>query len=162
RIIGLHIIAVGLVSITLPLVLYLMLDAAAANLHHRALREHADSIASFLTAREDGSLSLELPARLRQLYANAYGRYAYAVLDEGGHTLFSSLADRISIFRELSHAPTEFFTEFKRAKATMFGASFPKDIRGRAIRIQVAQDLDHRDVLIDDIVAEFFKRVGWI
>jgi signal transduction histidine kinase len=28
--------------------------------------------------------------------------------------------------------------------------------------VQVAQDLAHRDVLIDDIVADFFPRVGWI
>jgi signal transduction histidine kinase len=162
RIITLHIMAVGLVSISLPLVLYWMVNAAAANLHQRALREHAESIASFLTTRDDGSLSLELPARLRQLYANAYGRYAYAVLDEGGRILFSSLPDRTSIFREIPHAPSELYAEFKRAKATMFGASIPKDIAGRTIRIQVAQDLDHRDVLIDDIVADFFKRVGWI
>ena len=28
--------------------------------------------------------------------------------------------------------------------------------------VQVAEDLAHRDVIIDDIVADFFKRVGWI
>jgi hypothetical protein len=30
------------------------------------------------------------------------------------------------------------------------------------IWIQVAENLAHRDVLTDDIVADFFKRVGWI
>jgi signal transduction histidine kinase len=30
------------------------------------------------------------------------------------------------------------------------------------VRIQVAEDLAHRDVIIDDIIANFFRRVGWI
>jgi signal transduction histidine kinase len=30
------------------------------------------------------------------------------------------------------------------------------------VRVQVAEDLAHRDVIIDDIVSNFFRRVGWI
>jgi len=30
------------------------------------------------------------------------------------------------------------------------------------VRIQVAEDLAHRDVIIDDIATNFFRRVGWI
>ncbi len=30
------------------------------------------------------------------------------------------------------------------------------------VRIQVAEDLSHRDVITDDIVSNFFRRVGWI
>ena len=33
---------------------------------------------------------------------------------------------------------------------------------GRKVWVQVGEDLTHRDVIIDDIVADFFKRVGWI
>ena len=36
------------------------------------------------------------------------------------------------------------------------------DIGGQPLILQVSEDLGHRDVLIDDIVAEFFGRVGWI
>ena len=35
-------------------------------------------------------------------------------------------------------------------------------IAGEKLWVEVAQDLAHRDVLIDDIVADFFTRVGWI
>jgi len=35
-------------------------------------------------------------------------------------------------------------------------------VDGRRVRVQVGEDLAHRDVIIDDIVADFFKRVGWI
>jgi signal transduction histidine kinase len=40
--------------------------------------------------------------------------------------------------------------------------SLPKEVDGRKVWIQVAENLAHRDVLTDDIVADFFKRVGWI
>jgi signal transduction histidine kinase len=40
--------------------------------------------------------------------------------------------------------------------------SIAKRIGGRTVWIEVAEDLAHRDVIIDDIVADFFKRVGWI
>jgi signal transduction histidine kinase len=33
---------------------------------------------------------------------------------------------------------------------------------GRAVRIQIAEDLSHRDVLVDDVVANFFRKVGWV
>ena len=36
------------------------------------------------------------------------------------------------------------------------------EVGGRPLWVQVSEDLAHRDVLIDDIVAEFFTHVGWI
>ncbi|HZB92574.1 MAG TPA: HAMP domain-containing sensor histidine kinase, partial [Stellaceae bacterium] len=40
--------------------------------------------------------------------------------------------------------------------------SEPMEIAGERLWVEVSQDLAHRDVLIDDIVADFFPRVGWI
>ncbi len=140
RIISLHVIAIGITSICMPLALYWLLSSTATDLQHRALRDHAETIARYLEAGPDGAWSLRLPAGLEELYSESYGRYAYAVLDGAGKTLFSSLADH----------------------AVIYGASIPKQVGGRTVWIQVAQDLSHRDVLIDDIVADFFPRVGWI
>jgi signal transduction histidine kinase len=44
----------------------------------------------------------------------------------------------------------------------IFGISVPVEIGGDRYWMQVAQDMAHRDVLIDDIVADFFMRVGWV
>jgi signal transduction histidine kinase len=44
----------------------------------------------------------------------------------------------------------------------IFGISVPVELGGDKYWIQVSQDLAHRDVLIDDIVADFFTRVGWV
>jgi signal transduction histidine kinase len=162
RIIALHVIAIGVTSILMPLALYWLLRTAADDLHRRALREHADTIARYLQLSPDGTWALRLPAGLQELYSEAYGRYAYAVLDPTGHVLFSSLADRAPIFRADALSTEMTILERKRGDATIYGASIPLNIAAHSLWIQVAEDLAHRDVLIDDIVADFFKRVGWI
>jgi signal transduction histidine kinase len=162
RIIGLHVVAVGVTSIFMPLALYWLLNSAATDLHHRALSEHADTVARYLASRADGSWTLDLPPGLQELYSEAYGRYAYAVLDGTGRVLFSSFKNRSSIFPTDSRSASMAFLEAKRGDATIYGASIPRQVDGRTVWVQVAEDLAHRDVLIDDIVADFFKRVGWI
>jgi signal transduction histidine kinase len=162
RIISLHVIAIAITSICMPLALYWLLSSTATDLQHRALREHADTIARYLEAGPDGAWSLRLPAGLEELYSESYGRYAYAVLDGAGKTLFSSQADHAPIFPDDRRAPGPSFLETRRGDAVIYGASIPKQIGDRTVWLQVAQDLSHRDVLIDDIVADFFPRVGWI
>ena len=44
----------------------------------------------------------------------------------------------------------------------IFGVSVEADVGGRAGRDSSRPDLAHRDVLIDDIVAQFFSRFGWV
>jgi signal transduction histidine kinase len=162
RLISLHVIAIGITSICMPLALYWLLNSTANDLHHRALRDYAGTIAQYLVARPDGGWALTLPAGLRELYSESYGRLGYAVLNRGGHVLFSSLDDGAAIFpKDLRSAPEEFL-ETRRGTAVIYGASLAKTIGGETVWIQVAQDLAHRDVLIDDIVADFFPRVGWI
>ena len=162
RIIWLHVIAVGITSVCMPLALYWLLGSTATDLQHRALDEHADTIVRYLGAGPDGRWSLTLPAGLEALYSESYGRYGYAILDADGATLFSSLADRAPIFPGDRRAAQASFLETRRGDAVIYGASIPKRVDGRAIWVQVAQDLSHRDVLIDDIVADFFPRIGWI
>ena len=162
RIISLHVIAVGITSVFMPLALYWLLSSTAADLQHRALNEHADTIARYLRVDANGHWSLHLPAGLQELYSENYGRYSYAVLDDTGRVLFSSLDDRASIFPADRRAPEATYLETRRGNGLINGASVPVRIGDRNVWIQVAQDLEHRDVLIDDIVADFFLRVGWI
>ena len=42
------------------------------------------------------------------------------------------------------------------------GVTAPETVDRRRVFVQVGEDLSHRDVLTDDIVANFFLRVGWI
>src|ERR1035438_3941689 len=56
----------------------------------------------------------------------------------------------------------------RRSRARAFAASSVKSRcgcrggGGKSVWVQAAEDMANRDVLIDDIVEDFFKHVGWI
>ncbi len=162
RIIFLHVIAMVITAMFMPLVLYWFLKSAANDLHQQAMRDQADLVALHLAAGESGQLTLDLPPALRDLYSQAYGRYAYAVVDDSGRVLFSSLSDNAAIFPHDLRSSEVAYLETRQGKAAISGVSIPKPVGDRTVWIEVGEDLAHRDVIIDDIVAEFFKRVGWI
>jgi signal transduction histidine kinase len=162
RIIFLHVIALVVTAIFLPLALYWFVKSATDDLHDQAMREQADLVARYLVLRPDGGFALDLPAALQDLYSQAYGRYAYAVLDDDGRVLFSSRKDQGAIFAPDPRSPEVEFVESRRGNAEMSGVSLRREIGGRKVWVQVGEDLAHRDVIIDDIVADFFKRAGWI
>ena len=162
RIIFLHVIALVITAIVMPLVLYYFFKWAANDLHDQAMRDQADLVAHYLVLRGDGSWTLDLPPALQDIYSQAVGRYAYAVLDDTGRVLFSSLKDRSPIFSADPRSSNVAYLETRRGNAAVSGVSLSKEADGRRVWVQVGEDLAHRDVIIDDIVADFFKRVGWI
>jgi signal transduction histidine kinase len=161
RIIFLHAIAMVVTAIFMPLVLYWFVKSATADLHQEAMRAQAVRLEHYLALQGDGNLTLDLPPALQALYSQAYGRYAYAVLDSRGRVLLSSLDDRSPVFGQDPRSSAVALTE-RRGGVEMSGVSIGREIAGRNVWIQVGEDLEHRDVIIDDIVADFFKRVGWI
>jgi signal transduction histidine kinase len=162
RIIFLHVIALVITAIFMPLVLYYFFKWAANDLHDQAMREQADLVAHYLVLRPDGSWTLDLPPALQDIYSQAVARYAYAILDDTGRVLFSSLKDRSPIFSADPRSSNVAYLETRRGNAAVSGVSLVKEADGRRVWVQVGEDLAHRDVIIDDIVADFFKRVGWI
>jgi len=162
RIIFLHVIALVITAIFMPLVLYYFFKWAANDLHDQAMREQAELVAHYLVLRPDGSWTLDLPPALQDVFSQAVGRYAYAVLDDSGRVLFSSLKDRSPIFSADPRSSDVAYLETRRGNAAVSGVSLVKEMDGRSVWVQVGEDLAHRDVITDDIVADFFKRVGWI
>jgi signal transduction histidine kinase len=162
RLIALHIMAIGVTSLLMPVALYWLLDTAANDLHRDALRAHAITIAGFLRPQPDGGLTMEIPSEVRSLYSGGYGLYAYAVLDSAGHVLFSSRSDKAPLFDADEKTAQDWFVRQRRGGSVMFGVSVARPIGDRVYWIQVGQDLAHRDVIIDDVVSSFFPRVAWI
>ena len=162
RIIFLHVIAVVVTAIFMPLVLYWFVRSAANDLHDQAMREQAELVARHLVLRADGSWTLDLPPALQDLYSQAYGRYAYAVIDAGGRVLFSSLKDQLPLFARDPRSPDHPFLTMRSGEAAMSGVSVEKEISGRQVWVQVGEDFAHRDAIVDDVVGEFLKRAGWI
>lgn len=151
RIVFLHVVAVAVAAVFLPLILLWLLNSEIDHLHRDAMRDQAEVLGEKLAAKPDGTITLELPESLKGLYSEAYGRYQYDIFDSAGRLLFSSHPDRKPGVRVDAPSPS-----------TISGASVIRSVAGQTVHIQVAEDLSHRDVIIDDIVANFFRRVGWI
>lgn len=162
RIVALHVVAIAVTSILIPLALNWLLNQAANSLHADALRGQAFTIGSFLRPQPDGRLALDMPPEVRPLYSDEYGLYVFAVLDTAGHVLFSSRVDGGTVFAPDVHSQREWFLRRRSTGAEMFGVSVPRAIGANVYWIQVGQDLTHRDVIIDDVVASFLPRVAWI
>ena len=162
RVVALHVIAIGVTSILMPLALYWLLNQAANSLHRDALRSQAATIASFLRPQPDGSVTLDIPLEIQPLYSGGYGLYAYAVLDPAGRVLFSSRSDGSALFSLDESSRGDWVERQRTTGSVLFGVSVARPVGQRMYWIQVAQDLSHRDVIIDDVVTTFFPRVGWI
>jgi signal transduction histidine kinase len=162
RIVILHVIAVLITSVVMSFALSWLLNFATENIHNEAMAEQAVSVAQHLVLNADGSVSLELPPELQGLYSQPYGRYLYAVIDEQGRVLISSLKDQTAVFPADPKSTSVEFLKMRRGNAAISGASVPKAGNGRTLWVQTGEDLANRDVLIDDIVSDFFKNVGWI
>ena len=162
RIVNLHLLAIVITSILMPLALYEMLSTAADDLHHRALSDQAAELVRYVTVAPGGELALDLPPRVRDLYSEGYGRYEFAVLDSSGKVLFSSVEAMPSLEELGRPRPRAQFFQRRVGAKILYGAIFPEETGSRKLWIQVSEDLEHRDVLIDDIVADFFGDVGWV
>jgi signal transduction histidine kinase len=162
RIVVLHIIAVALTAVFMPLVLFWLLNRETDSLHQRAMEEQVKTLARVLSVSPDGQMDLALTPALKAQFSEAYGRYFYAVLDPAGKVLFSSAQSATPIFPLDSAVPSSEIREVELEHKIILGVSIPEKVDGRPVIIQVGEDLSHRDVLTDDIVANFFKHVGWI
>lgn len=161
RIFFLQLVVVGTAAILVPVSLHVLLVVETNKLHLGVMREQADRIAQHLTLGDDGLWRLDLPDILQDLYSEAYGRYIYAVVDENGAVLFST-NDRRSIFPDEPRYPTPEFLQAQHGEAGFSGTRVPKQAGSRNAWIEVAENLTHRDVLLDDVVSNFVPRVAWV
>jgi len=162
RLIAMHVIAMVAAAVVLPLALYWRVDTTARELHERALREQAAQIAQYLRHQADGTWALDLPENLRHLYSINYDRYGFAVLTRSGKVLFSSRAPDQPLFPEPSRGDRPTYGERDVGKSRFFDASVPVTVDSEPLWVQISQDQAHRDVLIDDIVADFLPHVAWV
>ena len=162
RLIVLHLIAVLATCVVLPLALYWRVDATARGLHERALREQAEQVAHYLRRFSNGSWSLNLPEAVRQLYLDGYERYGFAVFAKSGQVLFSTREHDEPLFGFDPKEERPVYFESNVGRSHYFGVSLPTSVDGETVWVQISQDMAHRDVLIDDIVAGFLTHVAWV
>ncbi len=161
HIIVLHILALAAAAVAVPLASYLLLNATTTSFENRILQAHADTIASYLSPRGQGRWTLALPNDLRTFYLHGFDGFAYCVIDSSGRLKFSSLPGSAPILRGDRLASGAVYFSRRNGKAIYYGASIPMHRGNQTAWIEVAQDLEHPDVIIDDIVAGFLQRVAW-
>lgn len=161
RILWLHMLALIAATVAVPLAIYFLLNATAASFENRSLHAHADTIASYLSPNGRGRWNLDLPSDLRTFYLHGFDGFAYSVIDRQGQVEFSSLHGGAAILLNDQRASAPVYFNRWRGKAIYYGASIPERRGGRTAWVEVAQDLEHPDVIVDDIVAGFLRRVVW-
>ena len=162
RLIALHVVAVLVAAVILPLTLYWRIDVIARDLHERAMREQVAQIARYVHIGPGGQVDVALPPGLRELYAASYGRYGFAVMGGDGTVLFGSRPNHETLFPSDPRRDTPSYFTRVLGRARLFGTSVPVLVGGTTVWVQAWEDQEHRDVLIDDIVAEFLPQVAWV
>lgn len=161
RIVSLQLLALLVVAVALPLAITVLLNATVDSFENRTLEEHARTIASYLEPTGGGGWRLDLPADLRTFYANGFDGFAYSIVDGRGHLLLSSLKDHGPIAPGLMPRARSLHFSRRHGKSVYYGALVPERRAGRRVWVEVAQDLDHPDVIVDDIVARFLRVIAW-
>lgn len=163
RIVVLHIVAVIAAAILLRFVLYWSLEANVERLQQDTMRTQTEAFARYLVPPAAGGWALNLPPGVRDQYSEAYGRYKYAIVGANGKVLFSSSTNRQPLFPpDRDNAAIAYYKSPTPGGAlTISGASVEKTIDGHSVWIQVSEDLSHRDVIVDDVVANFFQQIVW-
>lgn len=159
RILSLHVLALAATALAAPLASYLLLSRTTAGYQHHVLRDHAERIAGALSVAGDGRWRLDLPPELRALYAEHYGGFSFAVIDDGGQALFSASPEPSTPTAAPRRPDREVYFEHRQGQADYYGVSLPKASAGRRAWIVVVQDLRHPDVVFDDVVTSFLPRV---
>ena len=161
QIVWLQVLTIAATSLVMPAAIFLFLDRTMAEYQVRMLRQHEQTLlAALASGPGDGPLSV--PAAIATPYTQGVGGFAFSILDAGGgRPLLSSQADK----PVLAALPARrAVTVFRRRLGGLpyFGASFPERVHGRAIWIQVGQNLENPDVVMDDVLARFLPQVGWL
>jgi len=161
RIIGLHLLALVATSIVVSGATYFLLNSTINNYEQRILRDHAVAVAKYLTF-ENGQWNFQIPPDLQAIYSHGYGGYALAVSDDAGKTLYSSLPRSGPGLGEARQQGGEAFLQKQVGSSVYYLLVFPVTAAGRTAWLEIGQNSASPDVIVDDVLARFLRRIAWI
>jgi signal transduction histidine kinase len=159
RIIWLHVLALSIASVAVPLSTYFLLNTISNEFEKQTLDTHARAIAQYLTLGSDNRWKLALPPDFRTFYRHSFAGFSFSIVDGSNNALFSSVQSGSRVLNLGNHRNIPTF--FKKQDGIYYGENFPLARSGHTVWIEVAQDLQHPDVIIDDIVSRYLWRVAW-
>ncbi|HWE44904.1 MAG TPA: HAMP domain-containing sensor histidine kinase [Caulobacteraceae bacterium] len=161
RIIGLHVIALIAAAAAMLFAVVTLLNATFTRAEHLTLRRHEREILGALSY-EQANWRLSLPPDVRALYSGGQEGFSYTVLDDRGDVLFASRPGHAPLLAVNPHATRASFYQEVVDAGIYTGGSFPETIAGRRIWVQVTQDLTKPDMIIDDVILSYLRRIGWL
>jgi signal transduction histidine kinase len=141
--------------------LYLKQARVDSYLRQRALVRQAEEISHFLTVNADGSVELDLPARLAESYNNPNSHYQYAVRDASGRVIQSS-GRRIGPVPDFIRSDRHGAYEYRGADSSRtVGAAFRAVLGQRTFVTQVEETAPMVRSINAAVFNEFFTDGGW-
>ena len=157
RIAFFHLLAIVIAAMLVPLADYLVINQYANQFEVRTLRDHARTIGHYLTQTPQG-WRLNLPEDLRTLYAHGLDGLSYAVTDSHNRPLFSSNPKSGAALIPISSQRLQRYSD---NGAEFYSLALRHGEGDGAIWIKVAQNIQHPDVIFDDIVSSYLVHIGW-
>jgi signal transduction histidine kinase len=156
RIVALHGIAIAAASVLLPLILADRLHATARDYEQRLLRDRIALISHTLTW--DAAGRAVLPPGVAET-VRGDGSFAFWIIDGRGRTLLSSGA--VPARPKPGQDANDPYFEARSTQGSFIGMSVPARVAGTDVFIEVAQNLDFRDVVLDDVESVYVSHLAW-
>ncbi|MDE1153353.1 MAG: ATP-binding protein [Micavibrio sp.] len=154
------IVVIGI--LVLMTIVYTQVDSSLEILRDQTVEQQARSIAENLEPNKGrNKVFLNLPETQRRFYAQAGDTYQYLVRDEAGNRLFTSpitFADYFPDGLNAGAGNTGFTFDGPGARKYV-GLTFPVNVEGRQLYVQVAQTLATADRFSDLITDAFMARL---
>ncbi|MCO6418742.1 HAMP domain-containing histidine kinase [Siccirubricoccus sp. KC 17139] len=130
-----------------------------------SLAARAQALAAGLRRNEAGKWTLHLPRELAARFDATYRRSFYAIRDGSGRAILSSLdtvPDEVPVVLPNSELEEPATFQLRRGGMALQGVSTPVEVEGERLVVQVADNMNHPDVLTDDLAANFLGQVSWV
>ncbi|RVT94468.1 sensor histidine kinase [Sphingomonas crocodyli] len=151
RILWMHAAALLATTLIVASAVYLFLDSTADRLQRQTLTAHAETLQRGLVRGGDGALYLRGEAA--DAIRGSGASFSYRVIDKGGRVVLGARRGaRVDDAVPRDPGPS-FFRQHSR-RAVFSGLSVPVG-QGGGLWIVVIQNLEHPDVIVDDIVQQF-------
>ena len=143
--------------------LYLKAEWTDTGLRKQALLDQARVIGSYLTVNENGSVELNLPARLAEAYSSPGSAYRYAIRDESGQFIFDG-STHVGPLPAISNIGRKLYDYDPDGAGPyhVFGAALQTVVGRRTFFVQVEQQAKEPNHAGKAAVDEFLTDGGWL
>lgn len=157
RIAFFHILAIAIAAMLVPLTNYFVINRYADHFEARTLNDHARAISRYLRNTPQG-WQLTLPDNLRSLYSHGLDGLSYAITTDKNESLFSSGR---AVGANLVSPSAPALQKYSENDSVFYGLALKYGTGENAIWIKMAQNIQHPDVIFDDIVEGYLGHIGW-